>query len=105
MMALVQRSMNQDGPIGDPDGRVIRLVEGSWELCKKLRRSHLAVEAALLETADPSSNEVLDKCRDTCKETDGALKSVLETKKRVNFTNLFGVFQYDKVCISVWRSY
>ncbi|XP_071798945.1 uncharacterized protein [Asterias amurensis] len=82
MMALVQRSRNQDGPIGDPDGRVIRLVEGSWELCKKLRRSHLAVEAALLETADPSSNEVLDKCRDTCKETDGALKSVLETKKR-----------------------
>ena len=53
---------------------VNKLAEGD------LRKSHLELEVSILQNADLSANEVLKKCRDTCREADILLKEVLKAK-------------------------
>ena len=55
-----------------------KMAEGKCVLSKELRKSHLAVELCILKTGDPSSKDILEKCRDTCKEADKLLKTVIE---------------------------
>ncbi|XP_071799062.1 uncharacterized protein [Asterias amurensis] len=71
MLAVVrERSMHRG------EEKVNKLAEGD------LRKSHLKLEVSILQNADLSANEVLEKCRDTCKEADILLKEVLKTKRQ-----------------------
>ncbi|XP_071799084.1 uncharacterized protein [Asterias amurensis] len=65
----------------DREEAVNKLAKGTWELSENLRTSHLELEVSI-QNNDRSKKEVIEKCRDTCKEADTLLKEVLKTKRQ-----------------------
>ena len=81
MLALVVWSRVKSGSHSDPAAES-KMAERKCVLSKELRKSHLAVEVSLWKTGDPASNDALEKCKDTWKEADKLLKTVIENKAK-----------------------
>ena len=76
MVALIRYSKEQSGSASDPETES-KLVERNAKFSTELRKSHLAVEVSLLKTKDPSSKDVVEKCKDACKEVNKVLNMAL----------------------------